>query len=356
MYKVGMIGLGFMGGCLAKTLVKSPKIESILALDNNKESLIQAKKENVITDFTNNIEDFKDCDIIFICTPVGYIKEYAIKLKDIVKKDCVITDIGSTKKEIVKELEKLDINFIGGHPMVGSERIGYNTSNDYLYESTYYIIMKNNNKKAINLLKEIIKELKAIPIMIDKEKHNYIVAAISHVPHIIASSLVNLVKDLDDEKENMKTLAAGGFKDITRIASSSPTIWQHICQENKEEIIPILEKYIESLTTIKNNMENPDAIYELFASSKAYRDSFIKKKINGEMLATLNIVIKDQSGTVAKVTNILANENINIKNIGIVNNKENMYGSLSIMFDSLEEQEKAYAILKQNNYHVEKVK
>lgn len=355
MYKIGIIGLGFMGGCIARTLISSSKISSILAFDNNIESLKQAKNDNSITEYTTNIKDFKEIDIIFLCTPVGFISEYANKLKNIVKKDCIITDIGSTKSNIIQDLEKIDVNFVGGHPMVGSERIGYSTSNNYLFENTYYIITKNKNIEATKKIEAIVKELKAIPVVIKPEKHDYIVAAISHVPHLIAAGLVNLVKNLDDENENMKTLAAGGFKDITRIASSDPIMWMHICNENKKEIIPILEKYISELNEIKNNINNSEKIYNFFDSSKKYRDSFISKKVNGQSLPTLNIEIKDESGAIAKIATILANNNINIKNIGIVNNRETIDGALNIVFNSFEEQEKGYSILMQNNYKVSKI-
>ena len=355
MYKIGIIGLGFMGGCIAKTLITSSKICSIIAFDNNIESLKQAKKDNSITEYTTYLEDFKDTDIIFLCTPVGFISEYANRLKYIIKKDCIITDIGSTKNSIIQALEKIDVNFVGGHPMVGSERTGYNTSNNYLFENTYYIITKNSNIEATKKVETIVKELKAIPVTVEPEKHDYIVAAISHVPHVIAAGLVNLVKDLDDEKENLKTLAAGGFKDITRIASSDPTMWMHICSENKKEIIPILEKYIQTLNEIKDNINNSKNVYNFFDSSKKYRDSFINKKVNGQALPTLNITIKDESGAIAKIANILADKNISIKNIGIVNNRETIDGALNIVFSSFEEQEKGYIILTQNNYIVSKI-
>lgn len=355
MYKIGIIGLGFMGGCIARTLIESPEIESILAYDTKIEFLIQAQEDKSITSYTTNLEDFKETDIIFLCTPVGFITEYANKLKNIVKKDCIITDIGSTKSNIINSLKNLNINFVGGHPMVGSERTGYNTSNNYLFENTYYIITKNENIEATKVVEKIVKELKAIPVIIDSEKHDYIVGAISHVPHIIASALVKLVKNLDDEKENMKTLSAGGFKDITRIASSDPIMWEHICKENSSEIIPILEKYIDILNEIKINLLNYKSLYNFFDDSKKYRDSFITKKVNGQVLPTLNITIKDENGAIAKIANILSEENISIKNIGIVNNRETIDGALNIVFKSFEEQEKGFIILTRNGYKVSRI-
>ena len=171
------------------------------------------------------------------------------------KKDCIITDTGSTKKTILNDTKKIDVEFIGGHPMIGSERSGYMTSKDLLFENSYYIITKSNSNKpeSIEKLKELILEIKAIPIIIDEKKHDYITSVISHVPHVIASSLVRLVKNLDDENETMKTLCAGGFKDITRIASSDPTMWENICNENKEEIVNTLNLLIKNLLFCKTN-------------------------------------------------------------------------------------------------------
>lgn len=357
MYKIGIIGLGFMGGCIAKSLIKSDKVEEICAFDKNKESLELALSEKSITKIAKNLNDFRDTDIIFLCTPVSLISKLATELKDIVKKDCIITDIGSTKGTILEELEKTNINFVGAHPMVGSERAGYATCNDYLFENAYYLLIEKNNKENVEKVKEIILELKAIPVLVDEKEHDYIVAAISHVPHVVASALVNLVKELDDKDEKMKLLAAGGFKDITRIASADPTMWENICVENKLRIVEILERYIGNLKDIKEEIfrvEN-SKIYDFFKNAKEYRDSFVIKKINGQVLPALNIIIKDEKGAIAKVATILAENNINIKNIGIVNNRESMQGVLNIVFENIEEKEKGYIILKNNNYEVKDV-
>lgn len=356
MYKIGIIGLGFMGGCIAKSLIKSEKIEEICAFDTNKEFLQTAFNEGNITKVAKELEDFKDSDIIFLCTPVGLISELAKKLKDIVKNDCIITDIGSTKRTIIDNIRKLDINFVGAHPMVGSERTGYDTSNDYLFENAYYILIDSNNKKNIEKMEEIIRELKAIPVLLNAENHDHVMAAISHVPHVIASALVNLVKELDDSDERMKLLAAGGFKDITRIASADPTMWEHICKENKNEIVAVLEKYINNLKCIKEKIESENEMHEFFKISKEYRDSFAIKKINGQTNPTINVSIKDEKGSIARVATLLAKNDINIRNIGIENNRENMNGALYIVFENYEEKEKGFEILQKNNYKVKRIR
>ena len=358
MYTIGIIGLGFLGGSLAKSLIKSEKVNEIIAYDKNILSLKLAKEEGVIADYTEEInEKFGKCDFIFICTPVKFISNYVQKLEKIVKKECIITDTGSTKKSILEATHNVNIEFIGGHPMIGSERSGYSTSIDLLFENSYYIITQNNKnkKESVEKLKELILEIKAIPIIIDADKHDYITAAISHVPHVIASSLVNLVRSLDDEKETMKTLAAGGFKDITRIASSDPTMWENICTENKDEILKVLNNFKLIIQDFENNIINSEKTYDFFDSSKKYRDSFINKKINGNTMPELNITVKDENGAIAKITTILSNNDIGIRNIEVLNNRENNYGALRVIVRNYEEIDKGFEILTQSGFEVRKI-
>ena len=358
MFNIGVIGIGFLGGSLVKSLSKSDKVNEIIALDKNVDSLKKAYEDKVITEYTTEVdESFKKCDIVFICTPVSFVTDYAKELKKYVKTECIITDTGSTKKTILEKTSKLDIEFIGGHPMVGSERIGYETSQELLFENSYYIITKNdkNNPKSIATLKELILDIGGIPIIIDEDKHDYVTAAISHVPHIVAASLVKLVKELDDERETMKTLAAGGFKDITRIASSDPTMWENICNENEEEIKRTLNILINILKDFEKKIDNRKETYNFFENSKKYRDSFINRKINGNTMPELNICIKDENGSIAKITNILAKNNVGIKNIEILNNRENNFGALRVVIKTYEERDRAYEAIKEQGYDLIKI-
>ena len=358
MYNIGIIGLGFLGGSLVKSLSKSKKVKKIIALDKNLKSLKKAYTDGVIDEYTTEVnKKFNDCDIIFICTPVSFIAGYAKELEKYIKKECIITDIGSTKKTILNNTQKLDIEFIGGHPMVGSERVGYETSKELLFENSYYIITKNNNNKpeSIEKLKELILEIGAIPIIIDENKHDYITAVISHVPHIVASSLVKLVKDLDDEDEIMKTLAAGGFKDITRIASADPIMWENICNENKDEILKVLNTLTIIIEDFKKQRDDREETYNFLETSKKYRDSFRNRKVNGNTMPELNISVKDENGAIAKIVTILSENDIGIKNIEVINNRENNFGALRVFIRTYEEREKGYDIIKKLGYDIVKV-
>lgn len=358
MYNIGIIGIGFLGGSLVKALVKSKKVKSIVACDKNLNSLKKAFSDGVITDYTLDVnEKFKDCDIVFISTPVSYISDYAKSLEKVVKPGCIITDTGSTKKTILESSKKLKREFIGGHPMIGSERSGYETSKDLLFENSYYIITKteSNKPESVELLKELVLEIKAIPIIIDADKHDYVTASISHVPHVVAAALVNMVKELDDENETMKTLAAGGFKDITRIASSDPTMWENICRENKDEVLKVLRKLINILEDFENDIGKKDEIYKFFDSSKKYRDSFINRKINGNTMPELNISVKDENGAIARITTILSDNDIGIKNIEVLNNRENNFGALRVIVRTYEERDKGFEVLEKEGFDVKKI-
>ena len=191
--------------------------------------------------------------------------------------------------------------------------------------------------------------------MLDYHLHDQITAAISHLPHIIASTLVCLVKDADTPDELMKQLAAGGFKDITRIASSSPTMWQHICLKNKENISHILEQYISVLEEAKASVDEGDeqALYHLFDSSRNYRNS-IPGGSSGPIKKVFAVYcdIIDEAGGIATIATILASNNINLKNIGIIHNREFEEGVLRIEFYDDASSRKASELLQKYRYIV----
>ena len=243
--KIGIVGLGLIGGSLAKAFRNRTSVKTIVAYNRHEDVLIEAKKQCIIDEYATEITNiFSNCDIIFICTPVQNIIEYAVKLIPFVSKNCIISDVGSTKWELYQKMKQYTDKFmyIGGHPMTGSERFRYNASKEHLFENAYYIITPDETipKQTIHDFSELIRSIGAIVVTLSPKEHDYVVASISHVPHIIASALVHNVKNLDTPNQYMHLLAAGGFKDITRIASSSPDMWKGICMENKEQILNVL--------------------------------------------------------------------------------------------------------------------
>ena len=297
--------------------------------------------------------------IIFFCVHRPRKIEYLQQLKDVISPDCIITDVGSVKSEIHREVIRLGLeaNFIGGHPMAGSEKTGLSNASETLLENAYYIITPTTKSPspAVEELTELVRSLGAIPLVLGYEQHDYATAAISHLPHVIAYSLVNLVRESDDENEIMKTIAAGGFKDITRIASSSPVMWENICLSNQEQILKLLDNYIHTLEVVRTNIADADspALLDAFTAAKDYRDSItITAKGALKNVYELYLDLIDETGGIATVATILASNNLSIKNIGIIHNREFEGGVLRLEMYDGESLALAVALLKKHHYTI----
>ena len=360
MKTIGFIGLGLIGGSIAKAIRKFHPDYHILAYARHKKTLAAALNSGVIDGVLEKEDErYKTCDYIFLCAPVEYNIEYLKYLKTVISDSCIITDAGSVKGPIHEAVEKLEMDhcFIGGHPMAGSERSGFSNSSDHLLENAYYILTPGGqvSLNKLTAFSELVDSLGAIPMVLTAEEHDFITAGVSHLPHIIASSLVNLVSALDNDAEYMKTIAAGGFRDITRIASSSPVMWQQICLENTKNISTVLDEYIRMLIQIRCSVDNKDAdqLYQLFAASRDYRDSIDVTScglITKAYVLYLDIV--DEAGGIATIATILAMDNISIKNIGIIHNREFEQGVLKIEFYEEDAMKRGAALLKKRNYIV----
>lgn len=359
-YKIGFIGLGLIGGSIARAIRQYYPDSEIVAFDKSRETLALATQESVINVACTSIDDnFFNCDYIFLCAPVSYNTAYLKQLKSYIKGDCILTDVGSVKTSIHEEIIALEMesNFIGGHPMAGSEKSGFSNSKPVLIENAYFILTPSSkvSQEKIDAYSAFVESLKALPVILDYKQHDRITGTISHLPHIIASTLVNFVKDTDTEDELMKHLAAGGFKDITRIASSSPTMWQHICLKNGENIVHILDAYIDMLKDARASVAeaSKQKLYDLFETSKNYRNS-IPGGSSGPIKKVFAVYcdIIDEAGGIATIATILASNNISIKNIGIIHNREFEEGVLRIEFYEESSSHKAAELLQKYRYIV----
>lgn len=358
----GFIGFGFIGGSIGKALRELHPNSRIIAWEHGRgeENLLLAQREHIVDEVCTGLsESLSYCDIIFLCAPVLANIDYLKTLKGIMKPSCILTDVGSVKGSIHKAvtLLELDGNFIGGHPMAGSEKGGYLNSNSKLLENAYYILTPTDKTpgKMVDFLYQLISDMGALPLILDAKEHDNIVAAISHLPHIIAAGLVNLVKDSDTKDGKMHVLAAGGFKDITRIASSSPVMWQNICLSNTQSIKYFLDRYIAYLEDISNALDcsDEDYLYEVFHTAREYRDSIPKKGIGLiTRIYEIYVDIIDKAGAIATIATILAKNHISMKNIGIIHNREFEEGVLRIEFYNEESLNQTVDLLRKCSYAV----
>lgn len=354
----GFIGLGLIGGSIARALKQSVPGVRIVAYDINSASLELALEQQVADVAADAVDDrFSCCDYIFLCAPVQKNDANLAAVKEIMSPGCLLTDVGSVKTAIHEAVHAagLDHCFIGGHPMAGSERTGFANSKASLLENAYYILTPAGEvpSEKLEAYRKLVAGMGAIPLVLDCRKHDYVTAAISHLPHVIASSLVNLVRDSDSADGIMKLVAAGGFKDITRIASSSAVMWQQICLTNTENISKLLGDYIAALSEIKNTLDARDVngLYDFFDSARIYRDSFISAS-SGPIKRSFSIYadIADRAGALAHIVTLLADRNISIKNVGITHNRESEDGVLQLEFYEEASQQAAVMILKEEGY------
>lgn len=354
---IGFIGMGLIGGSVARALRKMHPEFTMMAYSRSTSTTQMAFEEKIIDRICEKEDPaFSECDYIFLCAPVQTNISYLPFLKETISKDCIITDVGSVKGLIHTAIREIGLssNFIGGHPMAGSEKTGLQNSTDYMFENAYYFITPEPQipQEKIDEFTDLVSATKALTLVMPPEKHDFIVAGVSHLPHIMASCLVNTVADLDTDDQDMKRVAAGGFKDITRIASSSPEMWQQICLTNPTQISLVLDTFIQSLQNAKRMVDQAasEQLMELFSESKNYRDSLLDLRTHTALSNFFYTDMRDESGGIATLTVLLAVKGINIRDIGIIHNREFEQGVLRIEFYNTVDMDAAKDILEKNNY------
>ncbi len=360
MKKFGFLSLGLIGGSIALAIRQICPNAHILAYARRQSTLDEAAAAGAIDMGTTEINElFSDCDMIFLCGPVAVNNNFLEQLAPLLGDKTIITDVGSVKGTIHEAVSRLGLerHFIGGHPMAGSEKTGFANANPILLENAYYILTPTESvpEEAVAYYYSLVKKMGALPLILSCKEHDYVTAAISHVPHLVAAALANLVHDHDSSEETMKMIAAGGFKDITRIASSSPDMWESICMSNTENIADLLDDYIASLQTVSRAVRSGQKgfTYDLFTASKEYRDSFadlprgpIKK------VFACYVDIPDEAGSIASLATLLAKADISIKNIGIIHNRDFEEGVLRIEFYEQSALDEATTLLQSLQYTI----
>ncbi len=354
--RVFVIGLGLIGGSLALAIKQSHKEAIIIGYDVNETQQKLAKMLEVVDETVTEIAaGAVQADLIIIAAPVNEVEKILKSLAEMpLKNNVIITDAGSTKSRIVKAascLTEKGITFIGGHPMAGSHKTGVTAAKAILFENAFYLLTPGNGVKLehINTLKSWLEGTKAKFLIVTPEEHDYMTGVISHFPHVIAASLVHQAERSSQDQHLVTRLAAGGFRDITRIASSSPYIWRDILLHNKPVLLSIFGEWIEEMKKVSDMLEkgNEEEIYQYFLSAKQFRDDLpVKDKGAIPSFYDLFVDIPDYPGIVSEITGYLAKENISITNIRIHESRETIYGVLVISFQTEEDRKRAEQCIK----------
>jgi len=279
--KITIIGVGLIGGSLGLALKEKHPNFKIVGIDKQ-EIIEKAITRGAIDEGTVNLEEgIKKADIVIIATPVKTILSILTQINPFLKKGCLVTDTGSTKQQIVQKANKIlskDIFFVGGHPMAGSEKYGIESAYPYLFHNKTYILTPDSksNLGALEKISLLVKMIGAKELMLDPLEHDRIVSAVSHLPQIIAVSLINTIGELSlrGNSNNYFKAIGEGFRDMTRIASSPYKMWEDICDTNQENILEIIQEFKNHLKVIEEKLKkNPNSLKEEFQKAKRLREN-----------------------------------------------------------------------------------
>ncbi|MFC4322661.1 prephenate dehydrogenase [Litchfieldia salsa] len=356
-----IVGLGLIGGSIALGIKKEHPSCKIYGFDINVDQGRLAKTLHIIDEIVQDLDHVMSiCDFIFIAVPVKQTEMLLKQMETIeFKKSVIVSDVGSTKEKIVEKAEGLrqkGVTFIGGHPMAGSHKSGIVAAKAHLFENAFYILTPHDgqSQKEIAELKYLLNGTKANFITLTPQEHDRVAGVISHFPHIIAAGLVHQAKNYSDNHDLVSRLAAGGFRDITRIASSNPVMWRDILLHNKEPLLQMFDEWIKEMDMVRHFIasDNSEQIYQYFASAKDFRDD-LPTRTKGAIPSfyDLFVDVPDYPGIISEITGYLAVAKISITNIRIIETREEIYGVLRLSFQSENDRESAKLCIESNtNY------
>ena len=281
--KLAVVGVGLIGGSLALALKEAGAVGHVVGIGRGLPNLETALKLGVVDSFTRDLaEGVTDADVIFLATPVQAIGEVAEQAMPHLKAGAIITDGGSVKQAVIDAVEphlRDDIHFVPGHPIAGTENSGAEAAFATLYRDRRCILTPtaNTSPEALDYMRRMWQLVGSQVVIMDVEKHDRVLAAISHLPHMVAYALVNAVGSYDRYNENILEYSAGGFRDFTRIASSDPTMWRDIAMTNREALIEMMEQFETFFAELKEDIAigSGERLFEFFRRSKESRDEIL---------------------------------------------------------------------------------
>jgi prephenate dehydrogenase len=278
-----VIGVGLIGGSLAKVLRLKGEVGEVVGVGRSAANLMRAVETGVIDRYSHNpVAAVEGADMVFLATPVCSIATITAQIAPALAKGCVVTDGGSVKGEIVTACEPLmppGTFFVGGHPIAGTENSGVDASFATLFEGRRCIITptQKTDPTALSKVVQMWESAGSLVTIMDVAKHDRVLAAISHLPHMVAYALVNAVGDYNRFDESILQYSAGGFKDFTRIASSDPVMWRDIALMNRESILELMDFFAGYVAELRELVGKGDALgmEEFFSRSKEKRDAIL---------------------------------------------------------------------------------
>jgi len=281
--RLAIIGVGLIGGSLSLALKQAGAVGHVIGCGRNVENLKRGVELGVIDSYESSIaEAVESADMIVLAVPLGAMEMVFAQVKSNLGKNAIVTDAGSAKGSVIKAarlaLGDQFSQFVPGHPIAGNEKSGVEAGFATLYQNRRVILtpVEETNKTAIQKVDAMWRQCGAIIEYLDVKHHDIVLAATSHLPHMLAYAMVNYLSGLNEHDEIFR-YAAGGFRDFTRIASSDPVMWRDVCLSNGDALLEFIEGYKKELDMISTAIrtDDADALLKLFGKAKSERDSLI---------------------------------------------------------------------------------
>jgi prephenate dehydrogenase len=327
-----VVGTGLIGGSIDLALRR--RGWHVSGMDIEEERSREALAAGVI----DAVGDDPDARVIFVATPAAAVAGLVRQFLDDPARpaDTVVTDVSGVKRAIVEAADHP--RFIGGHPMAGSEQIGLRGADPDLFEGAVWVLTPTSitDLEAFNRLQGVVASLGADVLVLSAFDHDRLVAVVSHVPHLVAATLMNAASDGAKEDGTLLRLAAGGFRDMTRVAAGHPGIWPDICAENAAAIVEVLDTLLGDLTAMRDRVagQDRDALLGVLQSASAARRNLPARVARPDHLSELRIPVPDRDGVLAEITSLAADAGIGIFDIEIAHSAEGPRGVLILVVDS----------------------
>lgn len=359
--EVTIIGLGVIGGSLGLALKKRCPFLRIRGVDLRLEIIEEAARRQAIDFGTMDLaEGVKEADLVFLAVPLSVLEQICRQIAPHLPKGAIVTDTGSTKTNVVKIMSDTLPDrrfFLGGHPMAGSEKTGLDGATELLFENAAYLLtpLPGCSEEVIRVVRNCVELLGAHVIILSPEEHDRKVAAVSHLPHVVASALAGMLGRYEAREGGYFPLAAGGFRDSTRIALSDSSMWTDILRQNRQALLPLLTAFKECLEDFADSLfaEDTEALRQLLDEGRKCREQLptgIKSILPG--LYELFVTVPDQPGAIAQLTLLLSREDINISDIEIMRVREENDRTIRLGFVRENQRDLAQKVLADNGYAV----
>ncbi|EHK58023.1 prephenate/arogenate dehydrogenase family protein [Allomesorhizobium alhagi] len=283
--KIALVGIGLIGSSLAR-VIRREKLAGHIAISTRSAATLDRAEELGLGDSysTDAAEAVKDADLVIISVPVGSSGEVAAQIAPALKAGAIVTDVGSTKRSVIAQIEPhmpANVHFIPGHPLAGTEKSGPDAGFADLFENRWCIFtpLPGTDAAALEKLSEFWRRCGSDIDTMDPEHHDMVLAIVSHLPHIIAYNIVGTADDLEAvTKTEVIKYSASGFRDFTRLAASDPTMWRDVCLHNKDAILEMLARFSEDLASLQRAIRWGDGekLFDMFTRTRAVRRSIIE--------------------------------------------------------------------------------